>query len=755
MNRKYYFVAIVALVALIYTTRGSSDFLLENYSFSKEVLDSEGKLLRLTTSSDEKYRIYTPLKEISPQVIAATLEQEDRWFYYHPGVNPVSILRAVLQNLTTQRKLGASTLSMQLARLRYGIYSRSVAGKIKQIAFALYLESRYSKDQILEAYLNLAPYGGNIEGIGAAALVYFSKIPKELSFSESITLSVVPQNPNRRRLSSNNQNAAFELARKEIFQGLINSEERKLREINFVKLNLPFLAPHLVNRAISERYAEHKIQTSLDRSLQQGVERITSNYIAEKSAVGVNNISVLVVSNRDLMMRAYLGSADFFNTEIYGQVDLIQGRRSPGSALKPFIYALALDKGLIHPGTILKDAQFSRANYNPENFDKEFLGPIPATEALIRSRNSPAVSLLNDLGQEYFLDFLKKAGVGKLKDAAFYGLTLALGGEEVRMDELVSLYAGLANGGIFQRISLYPDKTVASGIKLLSNDAAFLTLEMLKGNPRPLQGIGNYDFKSYPIPWKTGTSFGFRDAWAAGIVGEYTLAVWIGNANSKGNPEFVGRELAGPIFFRLADYIIQEKGYREEYSLFRQKAKKVQVCAVSGDLPGPHCKLLKSSWFIPGTSSIHTCSVHREIEIEGGRRLCPGESHEWAEKKVFEFWPSDLMELFKRAGLPRVQPPAFPHTCNIGDDQGKAPLIGSPSPSVDYISGATEVQIPLSVVLDGASRKAFWFIDDSFFAEVSSGETKFWSPKPGEYLVRVVDDQGRANSILVKVRGGV
>jgi len=755
-------ISAIGLILLIgFISLLPEESILENYSFSQQIFDSNGKLLRLTTSSDEKYRIFTPLSEFPEHLKAATLEQEDRWFYFHPGVNPLSIVRATFLNLTTSRRLGASTISMQLARLKYRIYTRSMFGKLKQIFLSCYLEARYSKSQILETYLNLAPYGGNIEGVGAASLVYFSKLPSQMNLSESVSLSVIPQNPNRRRLNNLNASKAFDTARIDVFKGVKDQENyTELRNISFIKSDLPFSAPHLANRAISEKRFKNEIRLSLNSELQKGIERISSSYIKEKSSLGVKNTAVLLISNHDLLVRAYLGSVNFFDTAISGQVDLVQSRRSPGSALKPFIYALALDKGLIHPGSILKDAQFSRANYNPENFDKEFLGPIQATEALIRSRNSPAVALLNDVGPEKFLDFLKSAGVKKLKDSQFYGLTLALGGEEIRIDELASLYAGLANGGEFGEVRISIDDPVKSAVRLLSPEAAFLTLEMLATNPRPLEGLSNYsqDYRTLPIPWKTGTSFGFRDAWAAGIVGEFTLVVWLGNADSKGNPEFIGRELAGPLFFRLADYLIKETGFKSEYAKFRGRAKKVNVCAVSGELPGPYCKLTRSSWFIPGKSPIGTCSVHREIEVKEGRRLCPGEDKQVGEKKVvekkvYEFWSSDLMELFKRAGLPRAQPPLFPISCNQGDLQGKAPLISSPSGAIEYISTGPDFSIPLSTVLDGASGKAYWFIDDSLFSESISGQTLFWNPKAGEYLLRVVDDQGRANSVLVKVIG--
>ncbi len=747
----------IGLVTFWAFGRGSSkpahSALLSKYSFSREVRDSQGVLLRLTLSSDEKYRIWTPLSDISPALISATLTQEDRYFYVHPGVNPLSILRASFENTFFHRRLGASTITMQLVRLHERLRTRSIFGKLRQIVQALFLELLYSKEEILEAYLNIAPYGGNIEGVGAASLIYFSKQANLLTLSEAVSLAVIPQNPNARALAGR-ANEDFKRARAEIYKELQENEGSAaiLREEIQRPRKLPFEAPHLVERALRERPFEDKLTITLDRQLQKSFERIVEQYIVDRSSRGVKNASALILRSVDNSVLAYVGSADYFAPEIAGQVDVVESKRSPGSALKPFIYALALEDGVIHPGTVLKDTQFSRSSYNPENFDKEFLGPIAATDALTRSRNSPAVALLNEIGPEKFLGWLKEAGVSALKEVEHYGLALALGGEELRLDELVSLYSGLANGGVFRPLRYFQDDNIGSAKKLLSPEVAFLVLEMLKSNARPEESLNRGQTgEAAQIPWKTGTSYGFRDAWAVGVVGEYTLGVWLGNADGKGNPEFVGRELAGPLFFRLADQVIKEKGFREQYLRYKGHAKKVRVCSISGELPGPHCHSVKTSWFIPGKSSIRSCSVHREFEVKNGYRLCPGASREGSEKVTYEVWPSDMLEVFRAAGLPRKQPPSYQPSCQGSDGLGKAPLISSPSPSLQYIATSNDFKIPLTSVLDGESKRAFWFVDDSFIAEVRAGESYFWSPPPGEYLVRVVDEQGRANSVAVKI----
>ena len=431
-------------------------------------------------------------------------------------------------------------------------------------------------------------------------------------------------------------------------------------------------------------------------------------------------------------------------------------RRSPGSALKPFMYALAIDQGLIHPSSLLKDTEFSRASYNPENYEKDFVGPINATEALIRSRNIPAVMLLNQLTPNRFYNFLKQAKIQKLKDANYYGLSMILGGVEVRMDELAALYAMLGRGGKLVPISLINSGKLNENqdeVALLSPEASKLTLEMLRENPRPLSGFdSNQTSRSLSVPWKTGTSFGFRDAWAAGIAGPYTLVVWLGNFDSRGNPAFIGRDAAGPLFFSIIDALSSDSILRETPANNAVNIKKVKVCAVSGELPGPHCKNLKSSWFIPGKSPIHTCEIHREISInpENQLRTCPGKNSK-SINKIVEFWPSDLMDLFKRAGLPRTIPPEFESDCQGETLVGNIPLISSPQANIIYQLENGRKTIPFSAVTDGDSTRTYWFVDDSFVADTAASENFFWPAHGGNFLIRAVDSQGRSNQIEIKV----
>jgi penicillin-binding protein 1C len=469
--------------------------------FSQCIYDRHGRLLRVGLTSDDKYRIYTPLSDISSDLIAATLLHEDQHFWHHPGINPVATLRASWHFcLGRSGRGGASTITMQLARLRLGMRTRSPAGKLRQMICALELERHYSKKEILEAYLNLAPYGGNVEGLGAASLLYFGKTPGKLTLHEAIALSVIPQSPTRRTPQSTVANSALFAAKDRIYAKLGRGESGSDFEAR-IEAKRTLAAPHFVMRLPADKLA---CTTTLDLDLQRTVERRIVNYIAARRDVGVRNAAAMLIDARRMEVLAEIGSADFFDTEISGQVDGTHSRRSPGSALKPFIFALAIDQGLIHPLSVLKDAPRSFHGYNPENFDGDFVGPITAGEALARSRNVPAVALAAQLARPTFYEFLKHGDVALPRDESYYGLSLPLGGAEVTMEEIVRLYAMLANGGRLRTLHrTLPHPATESGARLLSPEAAFLALEMIRDISPPESSAAPAEAGIY---WKTGTS---------------------------------------------------------------------------------------------------------------------------------------------------------------------------------------------------------------------------------------------------------
>jgi penicillin-binding protein 1C len=500
--------AIVSLVTVWLLVGLEPRPLLVNKSgFSQAIYDSKGRLLRLTLSNDEKYRLWIPLGEIPPAMIDATLLQEDAWFRWHAGVNPISLIRAFIATyIQRSRRMGGSTVTMQLARQRFGINSRTPWGKLEQIVRALQLDLDYPKNQLLEAYLNVVPYGGNIEGVGAASIIYFGKPAKDLSLAEALTLAVIPQHPEKRSpLPGSHPRELGEARLRLAHEWLSNHANSPGDLIETLDVSaasrqeLPFLAPHLVDRILASGDSDARITTTVDSDLQELVERQLQSYVERNRSLAINNGAVILLDYRTMQVSAYVGSANYFNEAIDGQVDGLCGRRSPGSALKPFIYALAIDQGLIHPQSMLKDTALRIAAYNPENFDREFLGPIDATSALVRSRNVPAIEVANLLRPPGLYGFLKAAGVQDLRDESFYGLALALGGLDLTMEELAGLYAMLANGGVLKPIWFTsgsspmrePQQDVdrarenRASTRLLSPEASYLVLEMLRTNPRP------------------------------------------------------------------------------------------------------------------------------------------------------------------------------------------------------------------------------------------------------------------------------
>jgi penicillin-binding protein 1C len=457
---------------------------------------------------------------------------------------------------------------------------------------------------------------------------------------------------------------------------------------------------------------------------------------------------------------AQAGSANFEDESIDGQVDVTASPRSPGSALKPFIYALALEQGLIHPLSILHDAPRSFGGYNPENFDREFVGPIRATDALARSRNVPAVTLASELSHPTLYEFLRQAGIAMAHDEGFYGLALPLGGTEITMQDLVKLYGALANDGMLQPLRYEMRADVPVKQRALSPEAAFLTLEMLHTARPGIADTGEIE----PIFWKTGTSNGFRDAWTVAVFDHYIMAVWVGNADGRGNPAFVGRSCAAPLLFQAIDSL-RGAGYVRldpHNPPAGANLKRVDFCAVSGGLATPLCKHRVEGWFIPGISPITSCDVHREVYVDvasGLRVPAPDGGHE-TRREVYEFWPSDLMRLFRDAGLPRRRPPPFlPGSRSEATyQQGNAPRIVSPRPGAVYemLPGpVAREQLTLQAQTETDVEQVYWFADKQFIGRAAPRESLAWAPGPGTYWLTAVDDAGRAGSEKVQVEARV
>jgi penicillin-binding protein 1C len=755
--------ALLGMTACIIWLALPAPPLFEGISFSQSVRDRNGKLLRVTLSADQKFRIWTPLHEISPALIDATVRYEDKYFQHHPGINPVALLRAALNLRPGHAHNGASTITMQLARLRFQLQTRTIAGKLTQIICALELERHYSKAQILEAYLNLAPYGRNIEGIGAASQIYFGKTAGHLTRPESISLSVIPQSPTRRELLVDRDNPALNSALSRFGKRddrLPHSQDdsatlaRDFRPRASSEHKL--LAPHFVQQVLAAEKRHDGIVTTLDLAKQQLIERRIADYVRTNCGRGIQNAAALLVDTRTMGVLAQVGSADFFNADIQGQVDGTRAARSPGSTLKPFVYALAVEQGLIHPLSILSDAPHSFADYNPENYDREFVGPIRASDALARSRNLPAVELTSQLRHPTLYEFLRGAGVKLPRSEALYGLALPLGGAEVTMEDLVRLYAALANNGELRPLRRTSDDPIAArGRSIMMPEAAFLTLEMLN-LPRPELGR-TYSDQAAPVFWKTGTSHGFHDAWSIAVFNHYVLAVWVGNFDGHANGTFVGRIAAAPVLFQIIDSLRLSWPEPNQPHLPSPGAnlKRVSFCAVSGDLPGPHCTQQVEGWFIPGISPIKPCDVHQEVlvDAESGLRVARDDGKRQLRREVYEFWPTELLSIFRRAGVPRKLPPPFlpGTTAEFVARSGNAPRIVSP-PDGQKILPASAGAIPLQAKADADVREIYWFAGKTFIGRAPPQEVISWKAPAGRYELIALDDHGRSGSSAITVQ---
>lgn len=762
-------VLLVATTALIGAVRlWPHAPLSSNWTSSIAVRDTHGRLLRLTTADDDRFRQWIALDAMAPAVVDAMLLHEDRWFHWHPGFNPVSLLRgAFVTYVRGGHRQGGSTLTMQLARLLDRGTTRTPAGKLRQLALAVWLELRYSKREILEAYLNVAPFGRNIEGVEAASLIYFDKHASELSLPEALALAVIPQDPSRRTTRAGPASTLAVAARDRLYARWLKTHPQDSSAAALFELplnlrapeQLPFEAPHLVERVLAAQRTggrhDASIDTTLDLDLQRIVQRRITQTIARHQSRGIRNASALLVDTRDMAVKALVGSADYFDAAIAGQVDGTGAKRSPGSTLKPLLYALAIDEGVLHPLTILRDVPTAFGPFSPENFDGRFLGPLSATDALIRSRNIPAVDVASRLSNPGFYDFLRNVGISRMASERHYGLALTLGGGEVTMTELASLYAMLANRGEQRALRFTTDATQEAGRRLLSAEASFMVLDMLRQNPRPDDAL-LVQPTSIAVYWKTGTSWGFRDAWTAGIFGPYVLIVWIGNFDGSNNPAFIGVDAAAPLFFQIFDAIrAATPNLHEPVQAMPAGLAQIDVCLASGDLPNAWCPRKAKTWFIPGKSPIRVSTVHRPVVIDTrtGKAACPPYDPATTRTEVYEYWPTELSRVFAQTGMPRRKPPAT--DCANTWSDGTPPRISSPLRGTIYTLRASQsgaAKIALIASTDADARLVYWFVDSAYIGSARPGESLFWLPPgPGQVTIRAVDDRGRADTRELRI----
>jgi penicillin-binding protein 1C len=519
---------------------------------STTIVDRNGKLLRAFAMADGRWRVPAQTKDVDPGYLNLLLNYEDRRFRSHIGVDPLAMGRAAFQFVTRGHIVsGGSTITMQVARLMEPRQERSVGAKLRQMVRAVQLERKLSKDEILDLYLTLAPFGGNLEGVRAASFAYFGKEPKRLSLAESALLVALPQSPETRRLDRYPD--AARAARDRVLSRMVedgrvsadDAAHAKLEAVPRLRKPMPLLAPHSTDQSLAIMKNESRIQLTLDSTIQKVLEQLAKD---RALALGPDvSVGILAIDNESGDVIAHVGSSDYFDTKRAGQVDMTRAVRSPGSTLKPFIYGLAFEDGFVHPESLIEDRPIRYGSYAPENFDMTFQGTVTVRKALQMSLNVPAIALLDRVGSSRLTARIKQAGANLIlpKDET-PGLAMGLGGVGVTLNDLVRLYAGFPRHGdtvSLREIVRPDDKAERETRRLLDPSAAWLVGNVLMGTPPPDNAPHNR------LAFKTGTSYGYRDAWSVGFDGRMTIGVWVGRPDGAPVPGLTGRTAAAPILF--------------------------------------------------------------------------------------------------------------------------------------------------------------------------------------------------------------
>ncbi|HEV7765854.1 MAG TPA: penicillin-binding protein 1C [Thermoanaerobaculia bacterium] len=727
------------------------------------VHDRAGEPLRIFLPQDEKYRFPVTLDEVPPELIQALIASEDRNFYRHPGVDPLAMVRASWANVRARRVVsGASTIPMQIARMTEP-RRRSLRAKMIESLRAIQLTAHYSKRQLLEIYVNLAPYGSNIEGVGAASYFYFDKEPRRLSLGEIALLTTLPRSPNR--YDPFRDPAAARRARDRVLAQLHERgafTEREIGEARRQQLpgkrrRVPFAAPHWCELARREAPATTRLETTLDSTMQRIAQQRVAARASALQSRGIGNASVVIIDNKTREVRALVGSADFFDARHDGQNNGAVARRSPGSALKPFLYAKAIDDGRIVPETYLLDIPTDYSGYIAENYDGAYRGRVTTREALVQSLNAPAVRLVADVGVDSFLIMMRRGGLRTLdRAAADYGLPLILGSGEVRLLDLTNLYATLAEGGVHRPLRMFRATAApARGERLISAEAAAMITEVLCELRRPDMPQGWELTADTPrIAWKTGTSYGHRDAWSVGFSSRYTIGVWIGNFDGHGVKGLSGSEDAAPLLFDLFRAIDPSSVTRRTLS----RIEAIDVCAISHQLPTPHCRNRVSIQRIASVSKMSACTTHRLLIVDAqtGERLsgeCVASRPSIA--RVFAIDAPELVSYRRANGEQIATLPPLSAACHDVDTEQR-PRIVSPDPATPYRirrdAPLRYQEIRLAAESGSDVSSLYWYQDGVLIATQRPERAVFVVPAIGQHRIAVVDDLGRSHSVTYEVR---
>lgn len=669
------------------------------------------------------WRYSVSLDEVPDYYLDVLLNYEDRHFYEHMGINPLSLLRAAWQNFANNRIVsGGSTISMQVARL-LDPHDRSMMGKLKQIFRTLQLEWHYSKQEILTLYINHAPYGGTIEGIGAASWSYFGKQPKALTRSEAVLLAVLPQAPSRLRPDRYPNRA--KQARDKVLDRLADSHVWTPEIINQVRQDevwvyprkAPQLAPLLALR-LSHQYPDKDIiHTTIDFSLQSTLEDLAIN--RKKQLPPKTSLAILVVDHTDMSVKAYVGSADFNDSDRFGQVDMISALRSPGSTLKPFIYAMAIDEGMIHSESLLQDVPRINSDYRPTNFDDDYYGPVSATEALRNSLNLPAVQLIELYGPRRFASKLASVGLPLISVGNDPNISYILGGASLRMDNLVSGYSAFARHGQVSPLRFTPTDPLIEK-PLIADGSAWITKQMLVNNNQ--------------LAYKTGTSYGYRDAWAIGINPRYLIGIWVGRPDATPVVGQYGAVTAVPILQQVNALLLnKERRLNRPLPIINQpdSVTTAKICWPSGQVLAtndPNCHRQKNAWIfnniIPSTLdtlNVLNNNIYRSgwINIwvnQQGERVAADCKN--AQKKTIALWPMALENwLLPKERRQSLLPPIDKNCPVLGNDVFSPLVITGllDNQLIKRLPGQQTVTIDL--IPQGGIGQKWWFLDGELIAQ--------------------------------------
>lgn len=732
-----------------------------NVPFSTVLFDRNGKLIYCFLSEDQQWRFKIDKDEKIPEKLKTTvILAEDKRFYLHPGFDPLSLMRALFINIKAKKILqGGSTITMQTIRI-LNPRERTIPVKIKEIIQAIKLEMLYSKEQILKIYLSNVPMGGNLSGIRAGSLRYFGKDIEELTWAECATLAAILKSPKNTPLGNNGNFL------KERRDGILKIL-KKHKLIDDSTFSTSIMEPLPSKIFPFPRYAPHfswylykdkrrgNLTTSLNLNFQNLVEAIGLNNYPRFKALGINSYSIVVLDTERGEILAYVGSPSFYDKKD-GQVDGVLAPRSSGSILKPFLYALYLDKGLATEETLLPDFPMNFENFSPENADREYRGAVSLKEALTSSLNIPAVFVLHKYGYENFYNFLKKAEISTLSNnPSRYGLSLIIGGAEVKLLEITNLFRVLSNRGYWTPYSFLLKEN--SGVKkqIISEGSAFIIYNILQELKRPEAIYYSIYPEKNKFAWKTGTSFKQRDAWAAGTNENYTVGVWVGNFSGEGNQNIMGASLAGPVLFQIFSSLpdlgkekIRKKGVKE-----------VLVCKRSGLYPKKECEDLISVNIPENVKELPLCPYHKNffIDPEKGYLVC---SSCWkgirpVEKSFFLLTPK--MKYFSQLYEPKSDELPLHNPLCKSIKEGNIKVIYPEDGSVIKIPRDFDgkfQKIVLKVSSDSKEKEINWLLDNFLIGKTKGKNDMVVEIGEGNHLFQVIDAEGNSSAVRFLVLKG-